>query len=345
MKNKKKTTRKPRPVAKKAAAKKPRARKMPAKKTRNRTVIKAKRVTVLSANPKRKQSKKRKPAQTKRVKVGNGYVHLAIAGQAKSDTRSGQKGWVVGRKFFPVGSGTKKLTGGQTYLDLGTGYVYRKTKPNGNQTRRRNLDHRDGEHPIAVTHHWRQGPPGYMTKWQRARAAGQKDLFDIKNPKRKGSKKTKRRNSDHGGATKQAKQQFKEFHGYPAKGTLDLMRPDSAPASGLSVLGKLHLIKLDGGGEFQAQGKAYLCRDTRGRLHICCERGCNVYDAPAGLLGTVKQVEYETRKPHLGHPRQTIFFHRLGEEGGKKPKLHSDGKGGLVFKGGDYFITPEGIRN
>lgn len=333
MKTRKKTTQKPsaKQLAarrKFAAAAKARSKAARAKKSRkatpkkrNRTVIKAKRVTVLSANPKGKKSKARKPAQNKRIKVGNGYVHLAISGQAKSAQRDGNKGWTIGGKFFPVGRGTKKLTGGKTFLDLGTGYVYRHAAPNGLFSKKQT------ETRICKTN----------------RITGKKRCQTVEvNPKRKPAKKRTRRNPD---ATQQAKQQFKEFHGYPAKGTLDLLRPDSAPASGLSVLGKLHLIKLEGGGEFQAQGQAYLCRDTQGKLHICCERGSTVYDGPAGLQGRVKQVEYQTRKPQLGHPRQTIFFHRLGEEGGQKPKLYSDGKGGLIFKGGSYYITPEGIRD
>lgn len=146
-------------------------------------------------------------------------------------------------------------------------------------------------------------------------------------------------------ATKLARKQFAEFHGFAASKTLHLMRPDSAPEKGLSVLGKLHLIQLEGGGKFEAQGKAYLCRDTEGRMHICCERGWTVYNGPKAYWGVVEMVQYETRKPHLGHPRKAIFFHELGEEGGEKPKLYSDGNGGLIFNGGDYYITPEGIRD
>lgn len=43
---------------------------------------------------------------------------------------------------------------------------------------RRNSEKRDSDHPIEVTRHWRAGPPGYLTQWQRARAAGQRELFE-----------------------------------------------------------------------------------------------------------------------------------------------------------------------
>jgi hypothetical protein len=40
-----------------------------------------------------------------------------------------------------------------------------------------------------------------------------------------------------------------------------------------------------------------------------------------------------------------IFFHKMGEEGGRRPELVADGKGGLKFKGGSYKIASEGIRD
>lgn len=42
--------------------------------------------------------------------------------------------------------------------------------------RKRNLDHQDAKHPIAVTKHWRAGG---ASQWQRAHAAGQKQLFSM----------------------------------------------------------------------------------------------------------------------------------------------------------------------
>jgi hypothetical protein len=43
--------------------------------------------------------------------------------------------------------------------------------------RRRNAAEKDTEHPIEVTRHYRSGPPGYLSQWQRAMAMGQEELF------------------------------------------------------------------------------------------------------------------------------------------------------------------------
>lgn len=43
--------------------------------------------------------------------------------------------------------------------------------------RLRNAAERDVEHPIEVTRHYRSGPPGYLSQWQRAAAMGQDELF------------------------------------------------------------------------------------------------------------------------------------------------------------------------
>src|SRR5687767_6026932 len=109
----------------------------------------------------------------KRIKVRNRYVDLVIKGTAKKTPQ----GWLIagaktakrGRgKVFPQGRGTVQVASG-VYLDRHTGLVYAK--------RLRNADHKDSDHPIEVTKHWRSGPPGYLTPWQRAHHAGQGDLF------------------------------------------------------------------------------------------------------------------------------------------------------------------------
>lgn len=43
---------------------------------------------------------------------------------------------------------------------------------------RRNAESKDPEHPIEVTRHFRGGPPGYLSPWQKAMAIGQQELFD-----------------------------------------------------------------------------------------------------------------------------------------------------------------------
>lgn len=57
-------------------------------------------------------------------------------------------------------------------------------------------------------------------------------------------------------------------------------------------------------------------------------------------------IEYEAYKPHLyGKFSPTyLFFHKMGEEGGRQPELIVQ-NGCLMPIKGDYTITREGIRN
>ena len=147
-------------------------------------------------------------------------------------------------------------------------------------------------------------------------------------------------------ATAQAKEQFKEFHGYAPGRSVDVYIPESAPTQGLSTLGEFYKFTFEGGGDVRPAGKVHLLRDLKGRLHLGGTKpGAVMSNEPAGYIGTIKKIEYIAAKPHLGEPNKIIWFHRAGEEGGAQPKLFSDGKGGLLIKGGDYYITPEGIRN
>lgn len=152
-----------------------------------------------------------------------------------------------------------------------------------------------------------------------------------------------RRNPD---ATEQAKQQFKDFHGYAPGKSVNVYIPDSAPTQGLSTLGEFYAFTFESGGNVKPLVKVWLLRDLKGRLHLGgTQAGAVMTNEPAGYIGTIKKIEYVAAKPHLGEPSKIIWFHRTGEEGGKQPSLFSDGKGGLLIKGGDYYITPEGIRD
>lgn len=86
----------------------------------------------------------------------------------------------------------------------------------------------------------------------------------------------------------------------------------------------------------------WLCADENGRLHLCTS-GNRLVDGGAQSFGEVHEIEYEACKPHLGQLKPTIFVHKMGEEGGNRPELISDGDGGLKFKGGSYHIASEGI--
>jgi len=129
-------------------------------KRRNATIIKAKRIDHLDV------SKIHNPGKSTRRKYRNGYLDLVIMGHAKKTP----SGWSLGGKTFKQGKGIVPASKRGYYLDLGTGTVFSK--------KARNADHRDSERPIEVTKHFRGGPPGYMTPWQRAHSQGQQGLFD-----------------------------------------------------------------------------------------------------------------------------------------------------------------------
>jgi hypothetical protein len=124
-----------------------------------------------------------------------------------------------------------------------------------------------------------------------------------------------------------------------------LIFPDGTP-QGLAKLGKLVSIKTESGTVKAVKGTAWLCSDTRGKLHIGTPtKGHVVFGGPAHDYGKIREIEYQERKPHLGYHKQTLFFHKLGEETGQKPRLVTDGKGGARIVGGAYKIRREGIIN
>jgi hypothetical protein len=85
--------------------------------------------------------------------------------------------------------GTFKVVGGvRTYRVKHDGRLFVIEVVAQNPKRRRNSDKKDSDHPIEVTKHWRAGPPGYLTPWQRAHHAGQSQLFET------GIKPAKKRN-------------------------------------------------------------------------------------------------------------------------------------------------------
>lgn len=301
----------------KARAKAAKSKKAGKARKRNKTIIsKPKRVIVLN------------PGAVVRRKIRNSFVSLKVHGQAtKTPT-----GWKIGGKTFAQGKGIVPASRKGFYLDKATGTVFSRVV--------RNADHRDADHPIEVTKHWRQGPPGYLTTWQRAHHAGQRDLFEhgIKAAKKRNGKK---RNTAK--ASPKVRQLRETFTGKKSTKTATLNAANGTP-NNLAKLGKLILIKTQRGTIKPASGTTWLCADAKGKLWLATSAG-SLYDGPAGSFGKVSQVEYETSKPHLGHARPTIFFHKMGEAGGSQPELIADGKGGLKFRGGSYRITREGIVN
>jgi hypothetical protein len=136
----------------------------------------------------------------------------------------------------------------------------------------------------------------------------------------------------------------KEFAGRHTKDSR-LYFPDGTP-QGLAKLGKLVLIKTKSGivQLSNNKGEVWLCADTNKRLHLGSTINAPLFDG-ARNFGEVREIEYQESKPHLGYTKKIIWFHHMGEEGGRRPELISNSKGELRFKGGDYRITTRGIEN
>lgn len=136
-----------------------------------------------------------------------------------------------------------------------------------------------------------------------------------------------------------------DFTGMRSTKTAVMNAPKGTPAA-LAKLGRLVSIKTRQRTIKPAvknpAAAVWLCADEKGRLHLCTAAD-RLIEGPKQDFGEVIEVEYQTAKPHLGHKNPTIFFHKMGEEGGQRPRLVSDGQGGLRFVGGGYRLSPEGI--
>lgn len=63
-------------------------------------------------------------------------------------------------------------------------------------------------------------------------------------------------------------------------------------------------------------------------------------------LGECAEIQYETDKPHLDAPGQTLFYHQFGEETGVRPRLIYDAFARrLSLAGGEYTVEDRGIVN
>jgi hypothetical protein len=145
---------------------------------------------------------------------------------------------------------------------------------------------------------------------------------------------------------------FDEFQGRPSTKTVAPIAGAMAPKSGW-VLGKLIELRVAGYDTLNFEGKNFiLWADNKNQnLYIA---GGKVTEPVPGLadghvypLGRVTYVTYETEKAHLGDNKgeASWYKHRFGDEGGKLPELVVDRHGYGYFEGGDYTITPLGIRD
>jgi hypothetical protein len=303
------------------------------------------------ANPKR------------RIKLRNRYIDIVIKGQAKKTP----KGWKVGRKTFEQGRGTVAVSSGY-YLDRATGFVYAKRERNAakRKTRKRNVegfyDPSGVFHPIrAATDYDRTvaGETGKKPRRTRSKkrlsakrkaSATARHRSLVRTRKAKTSRLASRAIKKSSGLLKRGRKnpsakQIREKFAGSVNGERDLYFPQGTPGGKLAKLGKLVLIETEKGTIKPVAGTAWLCADEREKLYIGSTSPNPLFSGPARSLGKVKKVEYESSKPHLGYAGPIIWFHHMGEKGGVKPTLHADGKGGLVFKGGNYTLTERGIEH
>jgi len=308
------------------------------KRARNKTIIsKPKRVIVLN------------PGKVVRRKVRNSYVNLVIRGTAEKTPQ----GWRVGKKTIPQGKGTVSVSSGY-YLDKATGTIFAK--------RTRNVaegfyDASGVFHPIRSSADYDGGIAGEgggkprRTRSKKKRAAARKASATARHRASTKARKAttarlasrslfrsvplkKKRNPP-------VRDLREKFTGTASRKTATMNASEGTPTS-LAKLGKLILIKAERGTIKPASGTTWLCADAKGKLHLTTT-AARLVDGPAQNFGEVSQIEYEASKPHLGHKRPTIFFHKMGEDGGKRPVLIADGKGGLKLRGGSYRIEREGI--
>ena len=367
------------------------AKKPATKKTRNRTVIKARRVTVLSANPRRARSRN-KAARLSEADISRLPAHVqeqlrrqehkVEEREAKATTPAQKKAAARSRRSFLSRLGTRLRVIGQTQTikvsarDLGrcprkTIKVRARHETDALAKARAKLGDRYDEFKVAnagqaltgksrrrsvdeVTfrqhaHRWYQTGMSSAQVVAKLKQSG----FTVAEAKRiaKSARSTDRyahrlsRNPNR--ASSGVRNLREKFTGLKSRKTAVMNAPKGTPAN-LAKLGKLILIKAKKAtikpSTKNPAGIVWLCADATGKLHLCTS-GARLVDGPARSFGEVSQIEYEAVKPHLGHPRPTIFFHKMGEEGGRRPELIADGQGGLKFKGGDYFITGDGVRN
>lgn len=314
------------------------AKKAATKKKRNRTVIKAKRVTVLSANPGRRSvsaRSRRKPGASRLRNVHRispeaikkfpphiqeqYWKHWGAieASEEKAKTPAARKRVAKRRKSFLSRLGTRLRVLGRSKK-----YTVSARKCEDKRIKVRAATETDARSKAKT------------------KLRGFKD-FKVENCGRKRNVTARPRRKP--GASRRrndgAEGRREQFAG-KVTGHKELYFPTGTP-QGLSTLGPLRRIRTDAGDIVPARGTAYLCEDAKHRLHIgTSSPNAPLIDGPARSFRKVHRIEYDCRKPHLGYPQVVTWFHDFKDP---LPTLKSDGQGGLSFGGGGYTIAREGI--
>lgn len=156
------------------------------------------------------------------------------------------------------------------------------------------------------------------------------------------------------GASPSLQRIHREFLGRPMVGKVfNGVAPKGTPKD-LAHMAHLRILKLANGREQNFPfGFAQLAGAQRGplrRMYAVIAEPLQFDPMPNGVhdYGELKTIEYDAIKPHIYDDKMYRFFHGMGEEGGRKPNviIHKQPAGIVIeFRGGDYQIKREGIRN
>lgn len=149
---------------------------------------------------------------------------------------------------------------------------------------------------------------------------------------------------------------FSEFQGRKHTKTFNCITPLGTPKN-LWSLGELYELKVKGIAEpfnfrREVTGKTYyaVSDEQNSQLYIgggrFAEKDISLGD-DLDCLGEIVHIVYLTEKAHLGDELgyPSPYIHAFGEEGGERPTLEIDADGFAHIIGGDYEITPLGIKN
>lgn len=185
----------------------------------------------------------------------------------------------------------------------------------------------------------------------------------IRSAVKKSDKKKTRRNPRKPASLKSAQRVFKMFHGRKAErvSTRRVSTARKLPGNDFAKLGDLNYLKvknpaIEGGMiRFGLNERPILATNPKkkGLFIIGGQQNLDIVppvrrrNPGEGLddLGELVQLEYFARKQFDGY-RPANYYHDLGEENGKRPRLMYDRKNKqLHVVGGDYKIQAAGIRN